>query len=300
MNKTLRVSVGLLISAGCLWFLFRKFDFAALGATLRGASYFWFVAVVLAFSCNMICRSFRWKILLSPLGELPLPVVFPKLLVGFFMNNILPARGGEVVRAVALARDTGIPTSSILGSIVAERMTDMTGLVMIILMASRLLPWAKLPVYPIIAALLLGVAGMIGLIVIAKRTSAGGLINRITSGFLALRSPSKIISVVLLSWAVWMGELLIVFFVARALHLNLTFFESAGVLTGLSVGVMIPAAPGYVGTYEFFGKAALTLLGKPAAASLAFVLVLHFFQLALVALAALPTLIAPKRVLHAA
>ena len=53
------------------------------------------------------------------------------------MNNILPARGGEVVRAVALSRDTGIPTSSILGSIVAERMTDMAGLLLIILMASR-------------------------------------------------------------------------------------------------------------------------------------------------------------------
>ena len=71
------------------------------------------------------------------------------------------------------------------------------------------------------------------------------------------------------------------------MHLNLTFFESGGLLTGLSFGVMIPAAPGFIGTYEFFGKTVLEMLGKPGSQALGYVVVLHFFHLSMVTLLAL-------------
>lgn len=296
MNKTVRVIVGVLVSAGCLWFVFRNFDYAVMLQTLSDASYWWFIPMTLVFCMNMGLRSIRWKTLLSPLGDLPFRQVTPKLLLGFFMNSILPARGGEVVRAVALSKSTSIPISSILGTIVAERVSDLLGLMVVILCASRLLPWAKLPVFPIFGVISLGIVGIMVFLVFAKKMPATSLLHRITEGFMALRSPRKIVTVIGLSISVWMGELLIIFFTSRVMYLDLSFFESAALLTGLSVGVMIPAAPGYVGTYEFFGKSALMLLGKPEVASLNFVLVLHFAQLALIAMAALPIIITPLQI----
>ncbi len=294
MNKTLRVVLGLLVSAFCLWFVFRKFDFNFLWAALAGASFVWLVPATIMFCLNMLMRSFRWKILLSPLKEIPIRSVFPNLMLGFFMNNILPARGGEVVRTVSLSRIAGIPLPSVLGTVVAERLTDMVGLFCVIMLASKLLPWDKLPVLPIAGVLVAGIIGVIVVVQISKKSSNQGLIYKLTSGFMALNSPAKIFGVLGLSLLIWCGELIIVLLVSRTLALNLGFFESAALLTGLSVGVMIPAAPGYVGTYEFFGKTALVLLGKPEDLSLSYVFLLHFFQLVLVALAALPIMVFPK------
>ena len=291
MNKPLRIVLGLLISAVSLWFVFRQFDFSVLRRAISDAHYVWFLPAFLVFIVNTIGRTYRWRFLLSPLKDLSFFEVLPKLLIGFFMNNVLPARGGEVVRSVALSKSTGLPISSILGSVVAERLSDLVGLFCVILLASQLLPWDKLPVVPISIAITVGAVAIAVAIPLSRKMSPGGIIQRITAGFLALRSPVKMASVFLLSISIWMGELFIPFFLSRAFHLDLTFLESAGLLTGLSVGVMIPAAPGYVGTYEYFGKTALTLLGKPEALALSFVLVLHFFQLVLIAVASIPALI---------
>jgi uncharacterized membrane protein YbhN (UPF0104 family) len=45
---------------------------------------------------------------------------------------------------------------------------------------------------------------------------------------------------------------------------------------------MVPSAPGYVGTQEFFGKAALSVFGVSEASALALVIVSHVVQYALV------------------
>jgi uncharacterized membrane protein YbhN (UPF0104 family) len=70
-----------------------------------------------------------------------------------------------------------------------------------------------------------------------------------------------------------------IFIVAHAMRLSLSLLESAAVLTGISVGVMVPAAPGFVGTYEFFANQMLLFLGKDPVRSVSFVFALHAYQL---------------------
>lgn len=301
MTKTWRVALGLVVSGACLWYVFRGFNFHELGRLIKTASFIWFLPAILFFILNALARSLRWRILLTPIQIIPLKTVMPALIAGFFMNNILPARGGELVRAVTLSKKTKIPVSSLLGSIVAERLTDLVGLMAIVLMASRLLPWGKLPVKSIGSILIAGFFISMGILFFSKRiqTKTGNrstlviklmaMIQHLTEGFLALGSPSKIIPVILLSLGIWMGELMMAFFISRTVFLSLGIFESACLITGISVGVMIPAAPGFIGTYEFFGKSALVLLGKPEAAALSLVLILHFFQLTMMAILALPS-----------
>lgn len=301
MSKPVRIAVGFAISAICFWVLFRGFDFRILRSNLLEAKYAWFLPAIVLFLLNMTLRGIRWKILLSSIKPLPFKIVFPALNMGFFANNVLPARGGEVVRAMMIARQGEMSVGSVFGSIIAERLGDMIGLLLIVCFASHLLPWSKLPIRTIAAGAVFG--GILSAVFVRyakkhhdKNPSASGVagkivafFNHLTEGFLALQSFTKTVSLVLLSWAIWTNELLMPFFISRALHLDLNFFEAAGLMTGLSVGVMIPAAPGYLGTYEFFGKSVLVMLGKPAAASIGFVVVLHFFQLTMMALLALAT-----------
>ncbi len=299
MNKSLRILLGLAVSAFCFWFLFRNFDLHLIVTAMREADYRWLIPPMAIYVVSMLLRGLRWKIILSGVEPVPFSVVFPNLTFGFFMNNVLPARGGEFVRCFTLSRDTKIPVSSVLGTVVAERLCDMLGLMLVIFISSHLLPWNKLPIGPIAGSLVAGIIVTVVFVVYAKKhhnnpVNATGLMGKVlrlftqlTEGFLALQSWSKAVAVVLLSWTIWINEVLMPLFISQALHLDLTFFESAGLLTGLSVGVMIPAAPGFVGTYELFGKTVLTYLGKPEGASVAFVVLLHFFHLTMVALVAL-------------
>lgn len=302
MIKTLKLIFGVAVSGICLWLVFRGFDFTQLKTALEEASYVWLCPAMVIFSINMFLRSIRWRTLLSPIKHLRLAQVFPVLLTGFFMNNVLPARAGELVRAVAIGRESDIPVSSALGSIVIERLTDMLGLLMILIIAAKLLPWEKLPLTPILTVLVMGLIISLALVVWMEKYrnkfqhdlglvgKIVRLISQVMDGFLALKSPLKMSMVLLLSCAIWINELLIALLISYAMHLNLSFFETAGLLTGLSVGVMIPAAPGYIGTFEFFGKEILIVLGKSAAQALPFVLVLHFFQLTMMAIIGIPSI----------
>src|SRR5262249_44734195 len=60
-----------------------------------------------------------------PLGDVPFMPVFSATCIGFFCNMVLPLRVGEVVRPVLLARRTNLPASSVLGSVLLERILDM-------------------------------------------------------------------------------------------------------------------------------------------------------------------------------
>jgi uncharacterized membrane protein YbhN (UPF0104 family) len=53
-------------------------------------------------------------------------------------------------------------------------------------------------------------------------------------------------------------------------------------LVTINLGIMVPSGPGYVGTQEFFGTAALGVVGANPQAALALVVVSHAVQYALV------------------
>jgi uncharacterized membrane protein YbhN (UPF0104 family) len=110
------------------------------------------------------------------------------------------------------------------------------------------------------------------------------VITHSIEGFLALNSVKKIAMVVSFSMVVWINEALMAYTISRFLHLDLPFIHSAALIVGLSIGVMIPGAPGFIGTYEFFGKQMLEFLGYLPDPAIGMVLVLHFFQMISVSL----------------
>ena len=83
----------------------------------------------------------------------------------------------------------------------------------------------------------------------------------------------------MLTGLIWLVEVLIVYFTATSLNLPLAFGNALFVLLILSIGLMIPSSPGFIGTYEFFGITALSLIGFQGELSLSFVLLLHIITL---------------------
>lgn len=233
--------------------------------------------------CATLGRGWRWHrvLRLSDIEHRPVDA-YALTAVGYMGNTVLPARGGEVLRTVLLSQRSGARKREILGSIVAERLLDVAALAVLLVIitvagvAGTPVGWA-----PAIASLGVGVGGAIGLLVYLRGRRAGrweAFAERIRPFVYAVRrmlGPAGVV-LFLVSTAVWLGEGLIFYLVARSLALAISMPEAAFLVVIGSFFALIPAAPGYVGTYDaaiLFGLKALDISGG---ASIGFTILVRF------------------------
>jgi uncharacterized protein (TIRG00374 family) len=140
-RKTLRVAVSLALAAVLLVLFLRTLDFAAVGRAIRGAHVGWLLAAVTAnLLATPLFRSWRWALLLKKAGR-PSPFDLNSATsIGFAASTLLPARAGEIVRPVALARRAGLPVAPCLASIALERLIDLV--VCVLLFVVYAVGWA--------------------------------------------------------------------------------------------------------------------------------------------------------------
>jgi uncharacterized protein (TIRG00374 family) len=79
---------------------------------------------LVVFVFSYVVRTIRWHFLLLPLKKLHPMRSFYFLIFGFFMNNILPLRLGEFVRAKVAGERFQISRSGVFATVVVERLMD--------------------------------------------------------------------------------------------------------------------------------------------------------------------------------
>ena len=80
--------------------------------------------MVVATLVDIGARGARWQALLAPIAAVPYRRVLGYTYIGYLANNILPARLGELVRSHALGEGEGISRTTVLGTVVVERIVD--------------------------------------------------------------------------------------------------------------------------------------------------------------------------------
>lgn len=303
-KNALRFAGGIAVSGVCLWYVLKGFEWPAIRSAFDSATWAWLIPAVLIYIVSFSLRTLRWRAILTPIATLPFFQVFSVLGFGYLVNNTLPARAGEFAKAYALSKRSSVTASTALGTIVVDRMTDLVGLLAVMLVALQVLGPDGMPLGRITGIILIGGAVGCGFLWgtarLARMNVDGAnpltirvvdFLKRFGSGFLALQKPKRLVAVTVLSIAIWMIEVTGAMVIARAFSLSIGYVQAAALLVGIAVGVMIPAAPGYIGTYELFATKTLVFLGFPHAASLSFVLVLHFIQLLLSSAIGVPFLL---------
>jgi len=113
-----------------------------------------------------------------------------------------------------------------------------------------------------------------------------GLLDAFIAGLEALRSPLALARIAGLSLIVWACEGGTFAFVLLAFPIGLGRDEWIGatifLLVFVNLGIMIPSAPGYIGTYQLFAKLALGAFGIAASAAVALSFVAHALQYTLI------------------
>src|SRR6266536_3922805 len=114
--------LGVLVSVFFLWVAFRQVsDIGHVAEALGRANYLWIVPAVGFYLADLSTRTLRWHILLLPIANVPTRSLFGVLSIGFLVNNVLPARLGEIARAVLAGRRYDVSRSAALATVVVER-----------------------------------------------------------------------------------------------------------------------------------------------------------------------------------
>lgn len=221
------------------------------------------VALVLAvvlYAVATLMRAERWeRILRRSEVRARRKDVYALIPIGYMGNNVLPARGGELLRTFLL--DTRVDGGearkrTILGSILAERVLDALALgLILVVLAYDLLHHLALPS----RGVLLLLAGLV--VVLLTALAVAGLRFRDRLQFLLralvpMLKPCRALlsgygaALLALSLAVWVIEATVYIEVARAIDIHLGLRDGLAVVAFTNAAALIPAAPGYIGTYD--------------------------------------------------
>ncbi len=131
MQKKLIISlfVGLVISALTLALAFRNVPIDQLLAYLGTIDYWWILPTVALCILTFFLRVLRWKIILKGICDIGFWQAFHPTMIGFMMNCVLPGRVGELARPVLLRQKRGVPITTGLSTVAAERIFDMISLI---------------------------------------------------------------------------------------------------------------------------------------------------------------------------
>jgi len=124
-KRALRVAVSLLLAVVLLAFFLWNVDFARVGKALEGAHLGWLVAAISLALLSYWLRAVRWQLILLPVGRVSHLGAVLATAIGYAAMTLLPARMGDVVRPLVLARHERMPVAATLASILTERIFDL-------------------------------------------------------------------------------------------------------------------------------------------------------------------------------
>lgn len=292
----IRAWVGIIISLVAFVAVLMNVDLESTAAVLGRVAPVPIIAAVVLVALQVILVSFRWSILLPvprSRGAITTRETIGPVLVGYLGNVALPARLGDAARAVLIARRHRISTTETIGSVVLERLADTaTGALVALVLAITLgaPPWVvQLSALAAVAStLVVGVLAAFGVEGLVRRIGGWleawrpSLAERTVPAMLRLEQGMRIdgrrpaVAVAsLLSFANWLLEGMIYWLVALSLGIQLGV-EGALLVAAVTVlATAIPAAPGYLGTFELAAVAVTTALGVPPPAAFAFAVLVH-------------------------
>jgi glycosyltransferase 2 family protein len=276
-SPLVRLLVGVAISAVFLGLTLAQVDLEEAAAAIGQATPGLLLVALLIVLVDLCLRALRWHVLLVNVEGAgmrpPYRLAFGYLTLGFSANAVLPARLGDVARAVLAAGTFRTPRLAIFGTVAIERVSDgltMLGLAMISsLVVASTSEFQELTGFAIALGVAGLVAGAIGWIVLTRtrvadtRIGSGvmGVIGRLAAGAGALRHAGSAIAFFGLTAVLTTTAILVAWTVLQAVGVKLSPIETVLFLSGIALSLAIPAAPGAIGTYEFFGVAIVTGLG---------------------------------------
>ena len=284
MKKFLRAILGTALGIGFLWLALRGQDLQEVFDVWARSDGSWLLVGTTIYATSLVVRVARWYCLLVVVVPARPQVVGEVLLVGTAMNNVLPARLGELIRADYGKRRLGATRSALLATIVVERLADLATIVAALLCGMVVLepllhdvgrPWRIINFAAVLGGCLFAVA-LTAVVLLPRAENISQLLpgfvrRRLDDLISALQSLGEVRTTpfIALTLGVWSLEAAALACILHASRIDFHIFELLLVLGLANLGTLVPTAPAYLGSYQFSYAIAFSALGWSSAHGIA-------------------------------
>jgi glycosyltransferase 2 family protein len=283
VKRVIQSVVGIGVSILAVYLTFRGKDLGAVWQAVQAGDYRYLPVYLASLGVIHLLRTVRWGILLEPVAKIPFSRLNAVSAVGFTALLVLPFRLGEFARPYLIADRPRLRVSAALSSVVVERVADGIFTALLLLVTLFAVPEGTRHLSEIrkagyVMAALFG--GLLAFLIVAYRNRelavrissgllrpisarlaerAGGMLDAFIRGLRLVPSKRKMglfIALTIAYWALngWGMQLM-----ARAFDLDIRLIDAFTILGVLVAGVMIPAGPGMVGTFQLAAAFGLSL-----------------------------------------
>jgi uncharacterized protein (TIRG00374 family) len=288
-KKAIRIGVSLALMVVLLAVFLWNVDFQEVGRSLAGADLQMLIAASLVAIFAYWLRALRWQFILRPVGRVRHSSVLLTTAVGYAALSLLPARMGDLIRPLLLARREKIPASASLASILTERVFDLWSVVFFFLVfiiwpphmpnlddqAQHSLEVLSFSGYVVGAGLLIGTLILLGLFRYQERfvelltrpvgwikaswkQPAANFFNHFLDGLRVLQRPRDLIITAVASLFMWYVICYQVRFTLLAFDVDLPLRAAYLIVTMAVIGLAVPT-PGGVGGFHKATQVGMTL-----------------------------------------
>ena len=299
-------ALGIVLSVALLAWVLKDVPFAHVVDELRKSNLALFLAATACGTLVFPVRALKWRVILAPVEErIPFGPLWRSVAIGMMINNVVPARVGEVARAYALHKERpSVPFSAAFASIAVDRVFDsvvLFGMLFLAMLDPRfptgtplgaqmsnvagLGTLAMVVVLVLLYAIVVFPARIIGVFgALARRVApkyearAIATLQAFAAGLSVLRSPRRFLEV--LGWTIvhWLVNALAFYLGFLAVGIEAPFSSALFVQGVIAIGVAVPQAPGFFGVFEAIAKVALPVYGVEEAKAVSWAIGYHILS----------------------
>jgi uncharacterized protein (TIRG00374 family) len=303
LRRWLYISAGLIIGSVFFYLAARKVNFEEVLAAIYAIHLLWIVPLTTIYILNLLVRGLRWRLMFPDESRPSVRHAVDVFIFSKVGNSFMPGRLGELLRASVMGRLLpSVGMSGTLATIVVEKMFDVFGVLILLgvaLLSAPLPPWlanAGLTMIGVFPAILLvlwlmdraGAQNMYQSDTDDSRLACRikgllfGVLRRFSTGLYALRTARHFALLSALTLVIWFGEVCVMYLCFQAFSIPAPFVAAVVTMVFLSVGSILPAAPGFIGTYQLFIVAALSLYAVPENNAFALSIFLNLYVIVMI------------------
>lgn len=290
--RWLQIVGGIALGVGSMAAFLWSIEWRGLAAVLGRVSWTWVAVAAAVMIADYAVHGLRFRLLLRAVAPgLDWSTTWRATTVMWAGNTLLPLRAGLVLRALVVTHRRPVSLAAVLSVFVAETVCDLVGIVGLLLTTVALLP-AALSDAPAFRRLrdLGSLAGggalvLLALVVLLSSPAARQLVDllvrrlpgeavrgwvgrgfdQVVVGMAVVRDPGRFAAALAWTGVVWVGWWLGIVATLRAFGIDVGASGALFLETALTLSMLVPQAPGFLGVFQVVTEEALSLFGAPEA-----------------------------------
>lgn len=294
MKIKTKIFLGIILSLSLIVFLLIKVDIHEVFNVLENFNIYILFLLLLLYFVSMTIRCIRWQLLINQQGSIPFSNVLKALLIGYMINNLIPAKVGELARVEYLKQKDGFNRSFILGTVIIERFIDLI-LVIIILLLSVMFSQTVKKIFIsnqwiiyfillfcfIVVYLMLQPSILFYLIKImpAKlKEKYKTVISSLSSAIDFIKDIKLLAKISLMTFLIWSLTILSSFIILYGLNILLPFYAYFFIVAAGVLGFIIPSTSGSIGVYHAIATGVVMIFMVESEKALTYAIISHAYD----------------------